>query len=207
MDYKIQKEAVAYYMRRLYSQHLTTCSGGNISYKINDDAILITPSQLDKARLQPEQIRIVNIKGENLTPELKLSIETPMHLKIYKKRPDVKAVIHAHPALATSFSVMNKTVNSKLTGEARLILGNVLIAPYALMGSEKLADIVSDTLLKTDVALMQNHGVICVAKSLLMAFNKIEVLENAAKIDIITEILKKKNEISEQDLNDIDKMI
>lgn len=207
MNLRNKKEEVAYFMRRLYSRNLTTCSGGNISFKINDDTILITPSQLDKGRLQAKQIGLVNIKGENLTPEFKLSIETSMHLEIYKKRPDVKAIIHAHPALATSFSVMNKIVNTNLTGEARFILGHVLLAPYAMMGTKKLAEIVSETLLKTDVALMQNHGVICVADNLLKAFNKIEVLEAAAKIEIITEILKNKNEISENDLIDIDKII
>jgi len=76
MDYKEEREEVAYFMRRLYDKNLTTCSGGNVSQKVNKDIICITPSALDKGRITPEQIGIITLKGENLTPELKPSIET-----------------------------------------------------------------------------------------------------------------------------------
>ncbi len=85
-DFLNEREEVAYFMRRLYRKNLTTCSGGNISYRINDDIILVTPTKLDKARLKANQIVIMKIDGTNLTPELKPTSETPIHLSVFKKK-------------------------------------------------------------------------------------------------------------------------
>jgi L-fuculose-phosphate aldolase len=204
MSYKKNKKEVAYFIKRLYAQKLTTCLGGNISLKADENNVLITPSQLDKAILRPNQIGVVTIDGKNLTPKFELSMETGMHLSIYNKRKDVKAIIHAHSTFATSFAVMQKEINNKLTGEIRAIIGNIVNAPYALMGSEELAKIVSDKSLDANVILMENHGIIAVGKTLLEAFNRIEVLESAAKMTIVTELMKSKNELSDNDLNVLD---
>ena len=204
MSYKNKKKEVAYFIRRLYAQKLTTCLGGNISFKADDNNVLITPSQLDKAILKPNQIGVVTIDGKNLTPKYELSMETGMHLSIYKKRKDVKAIIHAHSTFATSFAAMQKEINNKLTGEIRAIIGNIVTAPYALMGSEELAKIVSDKSADANVILMENHGIIAVGENLLQAFNRIEVLESAAKMTIVTELMKSKKELSDEDLNVLD---
>lgn len=206
MTYLEERKELAYFMQRLYAQGLTTCSGGNISFKINEHTILITPSQLDKARLKTEQIGIITIEGENLTPELKLSMETQMHLSIYKKRQDVKAVIHAHPVFATSFAVSGKKININLTGEARAIVGIPVWTPYALMGSKKLAAVVSDGTLKGNAIIMENHGVLTVGETLLQAFDRLEILEYSAKITLITDFIGSKKEISSEELNKIDKL-
>ncbi|MCK4407398.1 MAG: class II aldolase/adducin family protein [Bacteroidales bacterium] len=207
MIFQSQRKEVAYFMRRLYEQNLTTCSGGNISFKVDEKIILITPSQLDKARLTPEQIGIVTVDGENLNPELKPSMETGMHLSIYKKRPDIKAVVHAHPPCATSFSATNKKVNCKLNGEARFVIGDPVYTKYALMGSEELAEIVSEATLNGNVVLMKNHGVLTVGKTLLEAFDRLEVFEASAKITLITELLGERKELSADELNAIDELI
>ncbi|MCD4747270.1 MAG: class II aldolase/adducin family protein [Bacteroidales bacterium] len=204
MKFNNEKNEVAYFMRRLYIQKLTTCSGGNISLKIDNNNILVTPSQIDKGRLSANDIGIVTIDGKNKTPELKLSMETGMHLAIYKNRPDVKAIIHAHPPVATSFTVSKKKINCNLIGESRAIVGTPVLAPYALMGSEKLAEIVSEYTLKANAVLMENHGVLTVGESLLQAFDRIEVLEIAGRITLITEFLGDKKELSSNDLQEID---
>jgi len=206
MKFLSQRKEVAYFMRRLYEQKLTTCSGGNISLKVDENKILITPSQLDKARLTPEQIGIITVDGENLTPELKPSMETGMHLSIFKKRPDIKAVVHAHPPYATSFSTTNKKINCKLNGEARFVIGEPLYTEYALMGSEKLAEIVSEATLNGNVVLMKNHGVLTVGKTLLEAFDRLEVFEASAKITLITELLGECKELSADELKAIDEL-
>ena len=95
------KNEIAYFMRRLYEQRLTTTSGGNISIK-HDGRILITPSALDKGRITPEQISEMDMNGNPVgASSLKLSIESRMHLEIYRARPDVSAIVHAHPPTAT----------------------------------------------------------------------------------------------------------
>lgn len=204
MDLKEAKKEVAYYMRRLYSRGLTTCSGGNVSMRFDENTVLITPSQIDKGTLKGKHIGVVNLKGENLTPEFKLSMETKMHLAVYNSRPDVKAVVHAHPAIATSYAGSNVTINTKISGESRALLGEPIFAPYALMGTKNLADIVAQAVKKGDVIIMENHGVLTVGENLFMAYDRMEVLEASAKISLITELLGKRKELSDEQLKEID---
>src|SRR5665647_1565370 len=131
-------------MRRLYKQGLTTTSGGNISVRISDEIIVITPSATDKGRMRWKEVGVMTIFGENLTPELKPSIEFDMHLSIYKKKKEVTAIVHAHPVFASAFTAMKCIINTNLTAEACAILGDPLVVPYALMGTVELARIAAE---------------------------------------------------------------
>ena len=144
MQYQQEREQIAYFMRRLYRQFLTTTSGGNISCRLPDGNILITASQSDKCELQAENVGVLTPDGKNLTPELKLSIESGMHLAIYKARPDIDAIVHAHPTTATFFCATEEEINIRLTAEAYALLGNVVKIPYALMGTDLLAQNTAD---------------------------------------------------------------
>ena len=168
------KQDVAYFMRRLYRKGLTTSLGGNISCKIDNDKFAITPSQTDKGRMKADELGIVNLKGENLTPKVKLSMETKMHLYIYQKRTDVKAIVHAHPPFSSFFAASEKQINCKLLGEARALLGEPAYAKYALMGSEELAQIVSDSAISSNLIILKNHGILTVGDSLITALDRIE---------------------------------
>jgi L-fuculose-phosphate aldolase len=201
------KKEVAYFMRRLYKKNLTTSTGGNISYKIDDLTVIITPTELDKARIKGRQTGVVTTRGKNITTDIKLSMETGMHLSIYKKRPDIKAIIHAHPPVSISFTAMNKKINCRLIAEAYYVLGTPQVAGYALMGTQPLATIVSEKALDTNVILMQNHGIICLGKSLLDAFCKVEVLEASAKMTLITELMKDIRELTPEQIKEIDNII
>ena len=201
------KKEVAYFMRRLYKKNLTTSTGGNISYKPDDSTVIITPSALDKARIKSGQTGVISTGGKNITADIKLSMETGMHLSIYRKRPDIKAIIHAHPPVSTSFTAMNRKINCRLIAEAYYVLGTPQVAQYALMGTQPLADIVSEKALITNVILMKNHGIICLGSSLLDAFCKIEVLEASAKMTIITELMKDARELTAEQIKEIDNII
>lgn len=205
MNFEKEKKETAFFMRRLYERGLTTCSGGNVSRRIGD-LILITASQTDKGYIQEEQIAEIDINGNNLTPNLKPSMETAMHLAVYKVRPDVKAIVHAHPVTATAFATTNREINCKLTGETRALIGIPANAPYALMGTQCLALRVADAAKNANVVLMENHGIITFGENLLMAFDRLEVLEAAAKATLITHLLGNKKEIPANDLNEIDKL-
>ena len=198
-----KREEVASFMRRLYTQKLTTCSGGNISVRLDENHILITPSSLDKALIQADQIGIISLSGENLTPHLKPSIETGMHLQIYKVRPDVNAIVHAHPVHATSFTAMDAKIDITLTAESFLVLKELAYPEYAMMGTKALADFVADSLRDCNVCIMKNHGVTTVANSLLSAFDKIEVLENAAIMTLNTFIAKSHSPLTKPQLDEI----
>jgi L-fuculose-phosphate aldolase len=204
--YKSERKEVAHFMRRLYKHGLTTTSGGNISLRLSDDLILITPSGTDKGRMKWKEVGIVNILGENFTPHLKPSIETAMHLAIYKKKNDVTAIVHAHPVFASLFTAIKAKINTNLTSEAKAILGNPLLVRYALMGSKALADVAAENVLKSDILLLENHGILTTGSNLLQAFDKIEVLENAAKMTLMTEMTGRKRPLDKARILELEKL-
>jgi L-fuculose-phosphate aldolase len=201
------KKEVAYFMRRLYKQGLTTTSGGNISVKLNDSEILITPSQTDKARMKASEIIRLKIDGTYDNNQFKPSMESGFHLEIYKTRPDIQAIVHAHPVTSTSFAVSHKTINCDLMGESRAILGTPVFASYALMGTKALANNVADAFKNSNVVLMENHGIITVGNTLLEAFDRMEVLENCARINILSKILGDPVSLSDEQLRSIDQLL
>jgi len=204
--YKKERKEVARFMRRLYKYGLTTTSGGNISLRISDEIIIITPSATDKGRMRWEEVGTMNITGENLIKELKPSIEFDMHLSIYRKNKDVTAIVHAHPLFATSFTAMKYKIKTNLTAEAKAILGDPLFIPYAVMGSGELANLVAENVLHADILLLENHGILTTGSNLLQAFDKIEVLENAAKMTLIVDMTNKGSPLSQTRVREIEKL-
>lgn len=200
----MEKE-ISYFMRRLYRQKLTTTSGGNISAK-HEKAIYITPSGIDKGEITEEQIGTTNLDGELIKSNHKLSTETAMHCAVYKTRPDVLAIVHAHPPYGTAYASSKKKLNSDLTSEGRLILGEIGFADYELMGTQDLADVVAKAAKSSNVILMENHGVIALGKTLLEAFDRLEVLEFTAKMNFITHNLGIQKPLTKEQLKEIDDM-
>jgi L-fuculose-phosphate aldolase len=202
MTMKKEKKVVADFMRRLYERGLTTISGGNISM-LCDDHVLMTPSGMDKGRLKAKQIVIMTMDGENLTPDLSPSIEKDMHLAIYKSNPEVNAIVHAHPVIATAFTSTNKSISTDMLGELYALLREPGRVGYATMGTKSLAEQVGEAAKKYRVMLMDNHGVLSIGTNILEAFDRIELLEIAAKTTLINEFLNQKNRISDEDLKKI----
>jgi L-fuculose-phosphate aldolase len=205
-NYKKERKEVAMFMRRLYRQGLTTTSGGNISLKVSDDIILITPSATDKGRMRWKEVGIMTILGENLTPELKPSIEYEMHLSIYRKKKDVSAIVHAHPLFASAYTAMKCKINTNLTAEAKAICGDPCFVPYALMGTKELASLASESIISSDILLLENHGILTTGSSILQAFDKLEVLENAAKMTILVELTGKKKPLSKTSIRELERL-
>jgi L-fuculose-phosphate aldolase len=204
--FKSERKDVAHFMRRLYKRGLTTTSGGNVSLRLSDDVILITPSATDKGRMKWKEVAIMNISGENCTPDLKPSMETEMHLSIYKKKKDVHAIVHAHPVFASLFTAIKSKINTDLTAEAKAILGDPLFVKYAIMGSRALADLAAESIMKCDILLLENHGILTVGSNLLQAFDKIEVLENAAKMTLMTEMTGKRKPLDKYRIQELERL-
>lgn len=203
--YKSERKEVAKFMRRLYNHGLTTTSGGNVSLRIEENLIAITPTATDKGNMKWKEVGLMTMSGENLTPDLKPSIESEMHLSVYKTK-SAKAIVHAHPTFATAFTAMKNRININLTAEACAILGEPLVVPYALMGTKKLAELVAKFIEKSDILLLENHGVLTIGKNLLQAFDKIEVLENAARMTLIVDFEGKKSALSKEKIREIEKL-
>ena len=202
------REEIAYFMRRLYERGLTTTFGGNLSVRFSEDQILITPSASDKGRMKGSEVGIMGADGKILS-KFKPSIESSMHLKIYEARPDINAIVHAHPVVASTFAVTDAHVNFRLLSESYAIMGKPAYAPYHLMGTAKLAEAVAEAAKSANCIIMKNHGVLTVGKSLLEAFDRLEVLEKCAKMTLISEgVLKKKiRPLGDAELIDIDRLM
>ncbi len=199
------KKTVATFMNRLYAKGLTTTSGGNVSLRVKNK-IYITPSQTDKGNMKSRQIGVITIEGKNLTPKLKLSMETGMHLAIYKSRKDVNAIVHAHPFTATTLSAMPDLIDTRINGEARAMLGKPAFAPYATMGTPDLAKAAADAIANSSAIILQHHGILTVGGTLLQAFDRLELMEMTARAAIIRKISGIDNCISDEQIAIIDRM-
>ena len=176
-----EREQVAYFMRRLYREGLTTTSGGKLSCRAGEAHIALTPSAVDKGEMQADQVGILGLDGTNETPALRPSIESAMHLAIYRQHPRVQAIVHAHPLTASFFCACTDPINTHLTAEAYVILGEPVMTEYHRMGTPELAAAVADGVGRGVCVLLRNHGVLTVGETLLQAFDRLEVLEVAAR--------------------------
>lgn len=193
-------------MRRLYQRGLTTALGGNVSMRAGSDCIAITPSGIDKGRIRPDQIGIVGLDGVNRTSHLKASIETGMHLAVYRARADVNAVLHAHPPCGSFFAVSTADINCRLLAEARQVAGVPVRIPYVMQGTPALAKAVAEAVTSAGLVLMSNHGVLSCGSSMTVALDRIEVLESAARMTVMGRVMGGVSELSASDLAAIDAM-
>ena len=206
MEYLNEKAMVAEAMARCYAKGLTTTTGGNISLRVGG-VMLITPSGKDKSSLKSEDIAEVDIAtGINLTPEKKLSIETEMHRLIYVKREDAVSVVHSHPVYCCLFSASEEEIDTSLIAESWYLLDKVKKVPYALMGTRELAERVSDYAKEGyNALLLENHGALSVGKSTINAFDRLECMEQAAHLTVLSRLIRTKG-IDEKERNRIAEM-
>ncbi|MCL2748021.1 MAG: class II aldolase/adducin family protein [Oscillospiraceae bacterium] len=177
-------EQLAQAMRNLYGGGLTTASGGNLSILDSGGDIWITPSGVDKGMLRPEDICRVTPDGGIHGP-YKPSIELPFHKAIYRCRPDIRAVLHAHPPALVAFSAARTRPDTRLAAELSLVAGEAAMAPYAAPGAPSLGNSISEAFAKGyHSVLMANHGVVVGADCLFAATARFEALEMAAAIEI-----------------------
>lgn len=199
-----ERNAVASVVRRLYRQMLTTTSGGNVSLKLDEGHVIISGSGYDKAELEASHVCVIDSTGQNQTPHIKPTIETDMHLRVYEMRPDVTAIVHAHPTAASTFCACERQIDTTLIAEAYAIVGTPVKADYALMGTLDLATQVATAAMQTNCVLMKNHGVLTVGRSLLEAFDRLEVLEKTAEMTFRTRMLSSVSPLTHVQLDELD---
>jgi L-fuculose-phosphate aldolase len=178
------REQLVRVMNRIYYGEMTTLSGGNLSILDSDGKIWITPGGVDKGKLTPNDMMCVHPDGtvEGLH---KPSSELPFHKAIYAQRPDVRAIVHAHPPALVAFSIARKIPDTNIIPQARRVCGHVGYAPYALPGSEALGDSIAHAFAEGyDVVLLENHGMAAVGESLQEAFQRLETLDFCARIQM-----------------------
>jgi L-fuculose-phosphate aldolase len=168
-------------MNRIYHNGMTTLSGGNLSILDDDGSLWITPTDVDKGKLTPKDIICVQPDGAVVGPH-RPSSEYPFHRAIYAQRPDLRAVVHAHPPALVSFSIVRRIPDTSIIPQARRVCGRVGYAPYALPGSEQLGVAIAATFAQGfNVVLLENHGIATGGPDLLTAFQQLETLDFCAR--------------------------
>ncbi len=168
-------------MERIYRYRMTTTSGGNLSIRDENGDIWISPARVDKGNLSRDDIICVRPDGTTVGPH-RPSSEFPFHKAIYEARPDLRAIVHAHPVALVAFSICRRTPDTKLFHQAHSVCGTAGFAPYALPGSEELgSSIATQFKAGCDSVILENHGVVVAGDSLAHAFKRFEAFEFAAK--------------------------
>ena len=190
------RETIVQIGRDLYQRGMIVGGDGNISARLEDGSILCTPSGLCKGRMEARQLTIVDDNGKVLDGDLKPSSELKMHLTVYHERPDVHAIVHAHPPTATGFACAGEPLNKALLSEIILTLGCVPIAPYGTPSTEQVSEGIRDLIKVHDGMLLANHGALTVGPDLMTAYYRMETIEHFARISLVTRILGKENLLS-----------
>ena len=170
--------------RRVYDRRMVASNDGNFSVKLNDNEFLCTPTGVSKGFMTPEYICKVDAKGNVLeaNPGFRPSSEIKMHMRIYEKRPDVKAVVHAHPIFATAFAICGEPLVDPIMPEAVIFLGGVPLAKYGTPSTMEVPDSIEEFLPHYDQVLLANHGALAWGADLLSAYHKLESVEFYAEL-------------------------
>jgi L-fuculose-phosphate aldolase len=167
-----------------YARHLMTSNDGNISTRLDNKRVLITPSGISKGRMQAEDLLVIDIEGNVVSSKAgyRPSTETPMHLEVYRQRADVRAVIHAHPVFATALTVAGFGFPADILPEVLLTLGEVPVSAYATPSSHEDAEAIRPLIGAHDAILLRQHGSLTVGKDLEEALIHLERLEHVAEV-------------------------
>lgn len=170
--------------KRIYDRGMVASNDGNISVKISDNEFLCTPTGVSKGFMTPEYICKVDRDGKVIEANegFRPSSEIKMHMRVYRERPDVKSVVHAHPMYATAFAIAGIPLTQPIMPEAVIALGEVPIAEYGTPSTEEIPDAVSKYLQSYDAVLLANHGALSLSDSLLNAYHKMESVEFYAQL-------------------------
>ena len=177
--------------RRLWARGFVASNDGNISVRVAPDRLLMTPASVSKGFMTPDMMVVTDLNGAvvEAAPGRKPSSEALMHLVAYRQRPDVSAVVHAHPPTATGFAVAGIPLDRAVLAEVVTTLGSIPIADYGTPSTRELADTVAPLLRAHDAVLLANHGAIALGSDLFAAYYKMETIEHFARISLVARLL------------------
>jgi L-fuculose-phosphate aldolase len=174
--------------RWMYDRGYIVACEGNLSVRLEDGRILTTPTCMNKGMLAPGDLVITDLDGRQLCGDRRVSSELAMHLLVYRMRPDVQAVCHAHPPTATGFAVAGRALDRALLPEVIVGLGQVPLVRYATPGTPELSAAIEPFVPHYNALLLANHGAVTCGPDLLTAFFRMETIEHSAKIMLAAEM-------------------
>ena len=186
--------------RRMYSRGYVASNDGNISARLDDRRLMTTPKNVSKGFMTPDMMVVVDYDGLKVSGDRDASSELPMHIEIYRNRPDVNGVVHAHPPIATGFAVAGIPLTRAVLAEVITTLGSIPIAEYGTPSTAELPDAVRKYIKAHDGMLLANHGAVTCGPSVLAAYYKMETIEHFAKISLVARLLGRENLISREEV-------
>jgi L-fuculose-phosphate aldolase len=195
------REAIVEIGRRLYARGYTASNDGNISARLDDRRLLMTPKSVCKGFMSPDMMVITDLDGQKLAGDRDPSSEMQMHLEVYRQRPDARAVVHAHPPIATGFAVAGIPLDRAVLAEVVTTLGSVPIAEYATPSTKELPEAVRKYVKAHDGMLLANHGALTLGTDLFSAYYKMETIEHFAHISLVARLLGGERLLSRQEVD------
>ncbi|MCC7181845.1 MAG: class II aldolase/adducin family protein [Acidobacteria bacterium] len=182
--------------RRLWHRGYVASNDGNISVRLDDGRLITTPTAVSKGFMTPDMMVVTDLDGKKLAGERNASSELKMHLEVYRNRPDVRAVVHAHPPTATGFAVAGIPLDRAVLAEVITTLGSIPIAEYATPSTEELPAAVRKYIKAHDGLLLANHGALAVAGDVYAAYYRMETIEHFATISLVARTLGREHLLS-----------
>jgi len=194
------KKQIIHVGRRVYERGYVASNDGNISARIDDKRVLITPTGVSKGFMEVDDLVVVDYDGKVLTPGKKPSSEVFMHLNVYKNRPDINSVCHAHPVHATGFAVAGKNLDLCVLPEVIIALGSIPLVEYGTPGTDEFWRPLLPYLKDHDAFLLANHGALTIGADVLNAYHKMETLEHFAHIQYVASQVGHVNTLPKDDV-------
>ena len=188
---------------RLYARGLIAGGEGNVSARLAAGRILVTPAGVAKCDVRPSDLVVVDDRSGRPRDAGRPSTELAMHVHIYRARADVRAVVHAHPPMATAFAVAGETFDEPVLPEVVVALGPIALVPYATPGTDTLAKACQNAVKGHDVLLLANHGATTVGPSLSVAYGRMESLEHSARILLAARLLGRVRTLTAEQVRDL----
>ena len=202
MDYMETREIMCDICHKTWQLGWVAANDGNLSVKLPDGNFLATPTGISKSFITPEKLVTIDGEGNVLQAEngYRPSSEIKMHLRCYKERPDVGAVLHAHPPTATGYAVAHVPLDRYTMIETVAAIGSIPVTPYGTPSTYEVPDAIAPYLQEHDVLLLANHGALTVGADAITAYYRMETLELFAKISLTAHLLGGEKEISEENI-------
>ncbi len=186
--------------KRVYAQGWVAANDGNVSVKLADDLYLCTPTGMSKGYLTPDQLVKVDASGNRVEGQLRPSSEIKMHLDVFRNRPDVNSVLHAHPHTATGFACAGMALDECVIPEIVISLGSIPLAEYGTPSTEEIPNNIRKYLPNHNVFLLENHGALSIGSDVYQAYYRMESMELFAKIYLVAKQLGQLNLIGEENV-------
>lgn len=186
--------------RRLHARAYVASNDGNVSVRLDDGRLLTTPKGVSKGFMTPDMLVVTDLEGRKLAGDREPSSELLMHLAVYRNRPEISAVVHAHPPTATGFAVAGIPLDRAVLAEVVTTLGSIPIADYGTPSTRELADAVQERIKVHDGLLLANHGALTVAGELFAAYYRMETIEHFARISLVARLLGRERLLSREEV-------